>query len=394
MSTTTITKKFFIDAVLTNPTTAKMSDPTGAFGVKRNDNDAVVVADGTAMTQVSTGIYQHTWTDPAYDLTYTAWTEWVYAGETYRFEDQVTGTTAVADGVQSSAQRVGQNLYATPTDLVDFAGLTATTGSGAAAYYNNIASLLSRISREIDRLCRRHFYVETATRYFTPKVSGFMFIDDVLSLTSFGADSDWDDVVDTAWAAAGYKLEPRNKFPKVKVKANPNSSYILSTLEQMIAVGEFGYGNGLTATPFEDLGITGTLAAAGTTSLGLASYANVEAGMTLQMESEQMFVSQVSVAAGVYTATIERGVNGTTAAAHTSVAIKRALYPEGLRQLLLSTASRMWTTRGKGGMKSERIGDYQYTLQNVTEDGSIERKSSFLSRDEEAGLQPYRRLRY
>lgn len=75
-----------LEGTLTNVTSAVLSDPTGTYGVKRDDTDATVVADGTAMTNVSTGIYQYTFTEPASSLTYSYYVEWVYSGNTYREE--------------------------------------------------------------------------------------------------------------------------------------------------------------------------------------------------------------------------------------------------------------------------------------------------------------------
>src|SRR5687768_11429127 len=82
----TLEFKFKVDGVLTNATSVVLSDPTGAFGVKRDDTDAVVVADGTAMTNASTGVYRHSFTAPAPGLTYTWYAEVLYGGATYRFE--------------------------------------------------------------------------------------------------------------------------------------------------------------------------------------------------------------------------------------------------------------------------------------------------------------------
>ena len=86
-----------------DPTSVVLSDPTGAYGVKRNDTDAVVVADATAMTNTAVGVYETSWTDPAYDLTYTAYAEYVIDGETYRVPKTVTGTAT--DAVTSSSVR-------------------------------------------------------------------------------------------------------------------------------------------------------------------------------------------------------------------------------------------------------------------------------------------------
>lgn len=302
---------------------------------------------------------------------------------------QVTEGTLVT----GSAAGVGNNLYVTPNELVSAAGLTAATGSGAAAYYDKLAMMLVQISREVDRLCRRHFYAEIDTRFFRPKTFDFLFIDDNLSITSLGVDTTWNDTVTTAWPATVYKLIPRNKFPRVQVRPNPNNAYAFSLGEQVIIVGLWGYGNGGLADPFEDLGITGTLAAVSTTSLSLGSYADMQAGMTLKIEDEQMFVSLVTNASGVYTATVERGVNGTTAAAHTAKTISKALYPEGLRRTIIDVASRIWKTRTTKGMKSERIDDYSYTIEG-SERSTDQAKISLLTPDEEGALISYKRLRY
>jgi|GEM_PF-2332145 len=91
MGSITIPIKWYVNDVLTNATSAKLSDPTGTYGVKRDDTDAVVVADGTAMTNVGAGLYRYTFTEPAEGLAYTAYVEIVYGGQTYHFERSVTG---------------------------------------------------------------------------------------------------------------------------------------------------------------------------------------------------------------------------------------------------------------------------------------------------------------
>ena len=87
----TIERQFLIDGVLTDVTSAVLSDPEGDYGVKRDDTDAVVVADGVAMTKAATGLYRHTFAEPASELTYTYWIEWVYGGKTHHEEHTVTG---------------------------------------------------------------------------------------------------------------------------------------------------------------------------------------------------------------------------------------------------------------------------------------------------------------
>ncbi len=100
MSTSTVRYRHYLGGVLTDVTSAKLSDPTAAFGVKRNDTDAVVVADDTTMTKDATGTYSYSFTDPANDLEYTAYVEVVFNGETDHVErvfDGPTTTTATSD---------------------------------------------------------------------------------------------------------------------------------------------------------------------------------------------------------------------------------------------------------------------------------------------------------
>jgi hypothetical protein len=108
-----IGKNWSVEGVLTDVTTAKLSDPTGTYGIRRlTPTQSDVVADGTAMTKAATGLYIYEYddsSDPA-GSTYTAYIEIVYGGATYHLErdfnkpaDATYGTTytllrvAVAD---------------------------------------------------------------------------------------------------------------------------------------------------------------------------------------------------------------------------------------------------------------------------------------------------------
>lgn len=90
MSSTTIHQRFLINGVLTDVTSCVLRDPTAAFGVRRTDTSAVVVAAGTALVKVATGVYEYSFEDPAAGLTYNYWVEFVYGGETHRFEKNLS----------------------------------------------------------------------------------------------------------------------------------------------------------------------------------------------------------------------------------------------------------------------------------------------------------------
>lgn len=97
MATRTIRKAIRVDGVLTDPTSVKLSDPTGTYGVKRSDTDVVVVPDGTDMDKESTGVYTSSFTSVD-EVAYTAYVEIVYSGATYHFEVDFEATDPIEIG--------------------------------------------------------------------------------------------------------------------------------------------------------------------------------------------------------------------------------------------------------------------------------------------------------
>jgi hypothetical protein len=109
----TITQQFKVGGVLVNATSAKLSDPTGTFGIRRNDDLSVVVADGTNLTNVSTGLYEYTFTALS-GIAYTAYLEFVYDGDTVRVEfdiPAVADSTGMVCSYSSLLERVGHELF-------------------------------------------------------------------------------------------------------------------------------------------------------------------------------------------------------------------------------------------------------------------------------------------
>lgn len=97
---------------------------------------------------------------------------------------------------------------------------------------------------------------------------------------------------------------------------------------------------------------TGSLGISGT-SLDLAVDADVEAGDMLIIGSEDIYVSAAALQgedeAEKLVATIVRGCNGTTAAAHTNGApIARRIYPWDIEEACLLQSARMLTSKATG----------------------------------------------
>ena len=106
-----------VDGVYTDVTSVVLEDPTSAYGVKRDDTDAVVVAAATALVKQDTGIYQYSFTAPADGLTYTYYLKWVYAGSTSQIEFSIVGVSESPN--YSQLQNMRQNFR-------DFSGMSGT----------------------------------------------------------------------------------------------------------------------------------------------------------------------------------------------------------------------------------------------------------------------------
>jgi hypothetical protein len=109
----TISQTFKVGSTPTNVTSAKLSDPTGTFGIKRNDTSATVVVDGTNMTNSATGVYEYTFS-AEYGVAYTAYIEFVYDGDTIYIEfdlPAVSDDFGMVASYNSLLERVGHELF-------------------------------------------------------------------------------------------------------------------------------------------------------------------------------------------------------------------------------------------------------------------------------------------
>lgn len=130
MSTTTISFTFTVNNVPTDATSVVLRDAGAAFGVRRTDTSATVVAAGTAMTRLSAGVYAHAFTDPAANLIYHYWVEAVHGGATHRLEGNAAGGAAVG-GHAYLTVAAGDSLAATLPALTAWSAADAPTKARA-----------------------------------------------------------------------------------------------------------------------------------------------------------------------------------------------------------------------------------------------------------------------
>jgi hypothetical protein len=247
------------------------------------------------------------------------------------------------------------NVYATLTALKSALNVTSTARD--SLYLEHLAAA----SRRIEQHCGRVFYVSNAVRYFNAPSGDLAYLDDFCSLSALAMDSDLDGTFDgETWVeGTDWVSFPYNSFPKFGVEMHVNGDYGFVEQRRYIkATGIFGYGDGLSASPWDAKMITGTVASTDGTTLTLSADGVVQAGHTILIGTEQLYVESL----GTLNAVVRRGVNGTTAAIHAAAAVSLAKYPVAVVRACVTLAISGLSREGKAGMKTERIGDYSYTL--------------------------------
>jgi len=216
-----------------------------------------------------------------------------------------------------------------------------------AALVRTIAS----VSRAFDRyLSPRFFYAKTATVYFDGPGGVELWTQeagDLLSVSTLKFDENGDGVYELSLTEnTDFLLWPYNRSQKdrVDLAVNGSRSAFPSGQRRVELVGTFGYSEDLDA-----VGLTGTVADAATTTITASATAEsaVYAGDTLKIESEQVYVTSVT-GTGIVCV---RGVNGTTAAAHSAKALYVRRYPDDIEHAVIMQLTRYrWDLQtGLGG---------------------------------------------
>ena len=254
------------------------------------------------------------------------------------------------------------NWYATLADVKAELQIMATTFDALFGGYIEAAS------RWIDGWTRREFFVTSESRDFDGQESPHeLALDDVLSITTFAEDSERDGTFDgQTWTEdTDFALFPYDEFPRLSARTLPQGSLSFSPGTRRYRITAlWGYGDGESATPYEAIGVTVTVADATTTTLTLSAEGTIEAGHTIFVGTEQMFISAVT-SDDSKKATAQRGVNGTTATEHTTAAASIFRYPFQVWRMTVMLAAKAFGDRGHEGLESERIGNYSYKVEQA-----------------------------
>ena len=139
-----------------------------------------------------------------------------------------------------------------------------------------------------------------------------------------------------------YWLLPYNTSPKVEIELNEDTSKGFHGGQQTLAVtGVWGYSNDLSG----EKTTTGTIATETETAWGVEDASTLNTAQTIKVDDEQMYITGISS----NTLTVERGVNGTTAATHTAgTSVYTYVYPTLVVQACLDLSKIYFRDRDLG----------------------------------------------
>lgn len=262
------------------------------------------------------------------------------------------------------------NCYVDGARITELLSLGASQADDALI----IADAASRIA---DQMTGRHFYTETATRYYAGTERDTLPVHDLIAITSLKTDADLDETYSDTWAkGTDFEVIPEAGYPWTAIRRKRGDSLFklyapsVNQANWIQIVGTFGAGDMRSADPWQSLAITGTVATADGTALTLSNGDGVTAGYTLKLGTEQMFVT----ARTGHTATVVRAVNGTTATTHSTAAVYKAVYPAIVVNGTEAVARMLWRDVGSAGLMQETIKNYSYMLTTAENQSATTRR--------------------
>ena len=227
-------------------------------------------------------------------------------------------------------------------------GLTRTTDD------TRLLELLQSVSAFVDNYTKRHFITFTGVRTFDPPLGRVrnvdLYVPDLIRVDSLKGDLGNTGTFGQTWATTDYLLYPLNadptssgnvhSMPYTIIRRHPRGTKSFPPGRSTIEVtGDWGYWEHL----FREASVvkTGDWTASAT-SIDVDTIGTLQAGHTMLVEDEQIYITAVSST----TLTVRRGENGTTAASHVATTVIDTYeYPEPVKEAVLITAARLFKRR-------------------------------------------------
>ena len=280
---------------------------------------------------------------------------------------------------------VDSHTYASTDDLRDYLAGT-TYSSGWTSDGSALRRVLEASSRRIDAYCGGGtFGAKTATRSFdigdgvlkqSPQyksVAGYASYDIVTNnamagvipldawllsattVTSYKQTARTENETLAEGYDNDYLLMPYNFSPKTVLKLNEDTSKGFYSGQQTLTIlGSWGY----TSDTEEITDLNGAVSSTSATTVAVTSATGLSPAETILVGSEQMYITGISS----NNLTVERGVNGTTAATHSDEdAVKSYIYPSEVVQACLDLSKVTFRNRDLGVTDTIGAGDANVT---------------------------------
>lgn len=226
------------------------------------------------------------------------------------------------------------------------------------AHDGRLLGLLEAASRWIDGYCGRHFAAIHGERRFDGRGRATLTVSDLVAVRELrvrDAAGGWE-----TWPSADWLLYPLNAAP-TEPGGRPYTRILLASGDRRrfplnragVAVsGIWGYGDvredaGQRVAAGSAVGISDTTVTVAPISADAAI--TLAAGHTVRIDDEQLYLTGVTASADTTTLTVQRGANGTLAAAHV-VGAGLSVYrcPEAVAEACLLQAAVWWRERFGG----------------------------------------------
>lgn len=272
-------------------------------------------------------------------------------------------------------------LRHTYANLAEFKDYITKTGSTVLTDAQNDArrlSILEDVSRLVDFKAHRSIYGSGfgprlgTNRYDGDGCNELFLRDDLFAVTSVtirpttGSSTTYSPVIDTDYYGAGFGGSYALPYRRLILHGQGTPTVFGRGYRVTDVVGTWSY-------PYLTRVIAVTTSEAlddAETGVDVSAATDLAAGTTILVDSEQMYVTAVSGT----TLTVERGVNGTTAASHlTAAAITRYVYDPAVHNLTLRLGLRRWKARDAGADGTDGGGDVPMTSAREGEDTIIRR---------------------
>ena len=226
------------------------------------------------------------------------------------------------------------------------------------AHDGRLLGLLEAASRWIDGYCGRSFGAVHGERRFDGRGRAALLTSDLVAVSELrvrDASGGWE-----TWPAADWLLYPLNAAP-TEPGGRPYTRILLASAERRrfplnragVAVsGIWGYGDvredaGLRVADNSAVGISDATVTVAPVSADAAI--PLSAGHTVRIDDEQLYVTGAAAGDGTTELAVQRGVNGTDAAAHAvGAGLSVYRYPEAVAEACLLQAAVWWRERFGG----------------------------------------------